>query len=496
MNNNDFSGQTFTWVLEDHPNMISTDHNNKCTQPQQQQALQPQPEPFALSDADLFQFLLGQEAQQAAETTIGSMHEQNNQVAYAMEEDSSSSSEIPKKRKQTSSNKPPASATSRLDFRPINDHVPESQLKAMSSKERRQLRNKISARNFRNRRKEYVGSLEEQLNQQKAENSQLKLELKWLKTKVDKLQKENDKLRVDMVLGGIGLPPTTANAQQPTPIFDNMPHTNSLLHPPSSSSSSSSSDESTLSSPPNLFTEFPDNWDFVLPETTNTNTDTYLSHALVPHWNINQVLSKETSNALSSNASAMFQQYPLLAPALMSIVLAHTMTMSTNELLATAKLSPSALLPATNHIQYNEKDPFAGSTIMTDKEAKAVWNILEPITLMKERKLYLTGEENKQVEEKQEDTSSATSTTNCKFTNAAINTYIAMTAFCPLVSLQHRLGRFLCEFAATHCTVTAADTPQQSMMANNQPQEEDPINKKFILCRQFQKAKRYIAACH
>lgn len=46
-----------------------------------------------------------------------------------------------------------AYSTGRLDFRQIYDNVSESQLKAMTSKERRQLRNKISARNFRNRRK-------------------------------------------------------------------------------------------------------------------------------------------------------------------------------------------------------------------------------------------------------------------------------------------------------------------------------------------------------
>lgn len=44
----------------------------------------------------------------------------------------------------------------RLDFRvskSTDDYPTESQLKKMTSKERRQLRNKISARNFRNRRK-------------------------------------------------------------------------------------------------------------------------------------------------------------------------------------------------------------------------------------------------------------------------------------------------------------------------------------------------------
>ncbi|KAI8375536.1 hypothetical protein BD560DRAFT_392589 [Blakeslea trispora] len=455
-------------------------------QQQYQQQQQQQQNSFALSDADLFQFLLGEEAQQA-----GCNQPKSNEDGFCKFDDSSSGETqiTPKKRKQTSSggNKPPASTTSRLDFRPIHDHIPESQLKAMSSKERRQLRNKISARNFRNRRKEYVGSLEDELNQQKAENSQLKLELKWLKTKVNKLQKENDKLRVDLVLSGINMPANTH-----TPLFDNTSLLNSTMNL-SNSSSSSSSDESTLSSPPNLFNDFPDNWDFVLPDAgiqnTSNNTNTYLSHALVPHWNMNQVLSKETSSPLSTDASIMFQQYPLLAPALMSIVLSHTMTMSTEELLATAKLHPSGTLPPPNFVS-DQKNPFAGSTIMTDKEAKAVWKILEPLTFVNERNLCLT-EHEEQAESKRTTENQAQDNT---LTTMTMNACILMTAFCPLVWLQHRIGRYLCELAAAQCGArsnTLFTLPQKEQ--EEEEEEEDPINKKFILCRQFHKVKRYIA---
>jgi hypothetical protein len=299
--------------------------------------------------------------------------------------------------------------------------------------------------------------LEEELNQQKAENSQLKLELKWVRAKMEKLQKENDKLRVDLVLGGMVLP-TPAQAQQQTSPYslDSTSIVNSTLN----LSNVSSSDESTLSSPPNLFSDFPDNWDFVLPEENNT----YLSHAVVPHWNINQVLSKETSQVMTG--PNLFQQYPLLAPALMSIVLTHTMTMSTDDLLATAKLNP---VPAT--IQYSEKEPFAGSTIMTDKEAKAVWDILEPLTLMNERNSKILSEEKTDPEETKKPDS-------CWLTECRSNYYAP---FCPLAWLQARVCRYLCEFAANHCTTYE--------------QKEEDIEKKFILCRQFQKAKRYITAC-
>lgn len=161
-NNNDFSNNTFTWVLENHS---TTNNNNNNTMNTQQPIAnnnntKQSQEPFGLSDADLFQFLLGEEAQQAVMSDTKIYEHKDCQ----MEEDSSNSENEPhssssnedykpNNKKKSVSHPPVQSSTSRLDFRPINDYIPESQLKAMTSKERRQLRNKISARNFRNRRK-------------------------------------------------------------------------------------------------------------------------------------------------------------------------------------------------------------------------------------------------------------------------------------------------------------------------------------------------------
>lgn len=125
--NNDFQSSTFTWALD-----------TTATSTKKQE------EPFGLSDADLFQFLLGEEVEQATQSSCSSSTD------IVMEESTT------KKRttKKEVNHKPvTTSTTSRLDFRPMNDSIPESQLKSMTSKERRQLRNKISARNFRNRRK-------------------------------------------------------------------------------------------------------------------------------------------------------------------------------------------------------------------------------------------------------------------------------------------------------------------------------------------------------
>ncbi|KAK4511822.1 uncharacterized protein ATC70_003821 [Mucor velutinosus] len=64
-------------------------------------------------------------------------------------------------------------------------------LKKLTPKERRQLRNKISARNFRVRRKEYISTLEGQVNEHK-------LVAEGLREKLVKVEEENKKLRKEM----------------------------------------------------------------------------------------------------------------------------------------------------------------------------------------------------------------------------------------------------------------------------------------------------------
>ncbi|KAF9427534.1 hypothetical protein BGZ76_002303 [Entomortierella beljakovae] len=72
------------------------------------------------------------------------------------------------------------------------DDIPSStDLKKMTSKERRQLRNKISARNFRVRRKEYIFTLEGQVLQHKTE-------ARHLREAVTLVQEENLKLKGEL----------------------------------------------------------------------------------------------------------------------------------------------------------------------------------------------------------------------------------------------------------------------------------------------------------
>ncbi|KAF0458503.1 bzip transcription factor [Gigaspora margarita] len=71
-------------------------------------------------------------------------------------------------------------------------------LKKLSSKERRQLRNKISARNFRVRRKEYIQSLESTKEQQQEEINLLRQALVHLQEENTRLQEENSRLQQEV----------------------------------------------------------------------------------------------------------------------------------------------------------------------------------------------------------------------------------------------------------------------------------------------------------
>ncbi|KAF9360936.1 hypothetical protein BGX26_006930 [Mortierella sp. AD094] len=75
-----------------------------------------------------------------------------------------------------------------------------SELKKMTSKERRQLRNKLSARNFRVRRKEYIGSLENQVKEARREASELQKKLAQSELNCQLLRQELETARLSQTL--------------------------------------------------------------------------------------------------------------------------------------------------------------------------------------------------------------------------------------------------------------------------------------------------------
>ncbi|KAF8935166.1 hypothetical protein EDD21DRAFT_404946 [Dissophora ornata] len=75
-----------------------------------------------------------------------------------------------------------------------------SELKKMTSKERRQLRNKLSARNFRVRRKEYISTLEAQVKEARREAAELQKKLAQSELNCQILRQELDTTRLSQSL--------------------------------------------------------------------------------------------------------------------------------------------------------------------------------------------------------------------------------------------------------------------------------------------------------
>ncbi|CAO3630191.1 unnamed protein product [Mucor fragilis] len=216
-----------------------------------------------------------------------------------------------------------------------NDDPTEDQLKMMPSKERRQLRNKISARNFRNRRKEYMATLEERMDKCQAENSQLKLEVKWVRGMMDKLQAENDQLRLELALckGGISQPPanmTHSSTVSPPTTSSSNPLDWDIVcaprppPPPPAAAAAATTSPTTLSYPTHSSST----------STTVSNPSIYLAHATVPSWDLSPLFRKPSSCSVD-----LIRNYPLLAPALMSIVIQHTMTMTTDDIISNSAMT-------------------------------------------------------------------------------------------------------------------------------------------------------------
>ncbi|KAI9008933.1 hypothetical protein CLU79DRAFT_775918 [Phycomyces nitens] len=181
--------------------------------------------------------------------------------------------------------------------------------KHLSPKERRQLRNKISARNFRVRRKEYIGELEEKISNQETAMRQLREENRRLTEANTELFQELQQWRQ----GVMSIP--------------------SLASPPSSLSSDSHNSPiqatNNMAGPTDILRlDFDSLYDFG-PFDNLLSNSTYLSYTVIPDFdffrNINE---KNRLMPAQENDTELIRAYPLLAPALMSIVMHHTFTLN------------------------------------------------------------------------------------------------------------------------------------------------------------------------
>lgn len=167
----------------------------------------------------------------------------------------------------------------------------------------------------------YIASLEQEVEQLKADKSEMALELKRVQELVTQLLQENEQLK-----------------QLHQQMMANSPPADLFA--------------------PNTFDELS------MPLMT-----TWLSHTSMPRWDLPRLmsLSKDTDPNAQQYAAWLFQRYPLLAPALMSIVVDQTM-------------SPAELLISTldNVIQQKEAELDHKSvtaptkTIKDDEEEKVV----------------------------------------------------------------------------------------------------------------------------
>ncbi|KAI8327710.1 hypothetical protein BC941DRAFT_446481 [Chlamydoabsidia padenii] len=414
---------------------------------------------------------------------------------------------------QTSTHELKASITHRLSDED-EDHYTDAQLKMMTSKERRQLRNKISARNFRNRRKEYIASLEEQVTKFKNENCQLLLEIKWIRSTMNKLQTENDQLRVKLALchNGIktdqqdilptSLPSSPIDPSSPTPIVATSsidrslsppsqlpgasvpstlqlprrllptatPYPPSMVHPPQFNNSSlppTTDSINNLSSSSSFTPPAHHPWDHVSPsnftssapfdsqqhstehqqQSTNPATpfpqqhdhqpsshNSYIETAVFPDLNLANALSSKRQQQTTSNN--LFFDYPLLVVALMSIVISHTLSMTTNDLL-------SHTVP--------RNDP-------SKKQVQVMWN-------------NLLDEMGKNQLDNQEQQESTTTTTITKETDVWYDAPVTgIMAICPLYWMQ----RMLCRFIITYVVV-------------KYPNLEGPCKTYLPICEKFRR---------
>ncbi|KAG2216005.1 hypothetical protein INT46_007065 [Mucor plumbeus] len=236
------------------------------------------------------------------------------------------------------------------------DDPTEAQLQQLPAKERRKLRNKISARNFRNRRKEYMSTLEERMDKYQAENSQLKLEVKWIKGMMDKLQAENDQLRLELALckGGIQQPTNMRIASVSPPTSSSNPIDWEVICPslvPTANTNATAVVTTTAVTTPNTLSSSSSAYPSTHSLTSTSNIDTlnptiYLAHATVPNWDLSNLFCKEATSTVN-----LIHNYPLLAPALMSIVLQHTMTMTTEDIISNSKFKDPTI--PTNAISSN-----------------------------------------------------------------------------------------------------------------------------------------------
>jgi hypothetical protein len=187
----------------------------------------------------------------------------------------------------------------------------------------------------------------------------------------------------------------------------------------------------------------------------------YLSHAMMPDWDVDHVLSKsnEQSSLMHANINVMdtFQRFPLLAPALMSIVVGHTMTLSTNDLLTLNFPAPTTTAPTTT---------------AADKQILKIWELLQPVHQKTITHSSVVDSNDKSTDEDTSNTSSASFTDEKAHSGGLV------------CSLHRYLKSYVC------ASIQAYMINCRLEGARNDIEQARRVQPRSPLCQRFQRAKQ------
>lgn len=107
---------------------------------------------------------------------------------------------------------------------------------------------------------------------------------------------------------------------------------------------------------------------------------TFLSHAVVPNWNVEQLMTQTLS---SQSTRYLLREYSLLAPALMSIIVRDTFVKNYQDFMKTSpKLLTSSPSAGRIHRRSTQQPKFSfsarkGIENLSHKELKLIWDLLQ-----------------------------------------------------------------------------------------------------------------------
>ena len=238
---------------------------------------------------------------------------------------------------------------------------------------------------------EYMTTIEVELEQSKQITTKLQQQVDVYKTQNEELRAENSQLRLQVLLLSQGR--SVSPPQQPLPQQHQSQWTmNGLLTIPNMQQPQRYQRSTPPTSPPSTVSEY----DSTVPASSspyqmdmlndmgpiNYNTYpvdqiyTFLSHTVVPNWNVEQVLTQTISQ---QSAHALIREYTLLAPALMSIIVRDTFVKNYQAFIKKTPLLLNGSPSNTVSLQ-TTKLPFSsrkGIENLSYKELKLIWDLLQ-----------------------------------------------------------------------------------------------------------------------